>query len=471
MSLLRRFSWLLVAAFAAVALLLAWKGDKVVDRILDMRYGGMLPRADFPRPANTAEANRQDLDYLAKLPEVDRSFSDEARAEFARRISQLRARAGELNRGELLMGVARALAAADNPHTNVERAYWRASLNSAPVRFEWFEEGLSIVRARSDFAELLGARVVAIDGMAPELLVREASRYFGGPPEHGRVSSLLVLESPQALHVLHPEAPADRLVLALEDGRGAIKRVELPAVAPLDAPPVVRPGRLLSPQTDFQEKASWKGAIDDVKALPPSLKSPSSNLYVERLSDDTLYLHLWSIHSDAKGRLDAQIRAALAQRPKWRRVIVDVRFDTGGDYPDLYYAIKELPSHLEEGGKVVVLTDNTTFSASIIVAALVKHFVGSRSLIVGERPRDRLVFWAEGNQAQLPNSKIEFPLSTGMHDWARGCRDVRRCFWPNLWYGSIGVGNVEPDVRVGWRFEDYRRGVDTALERALKAGA
>ena len=100
--------------------------------------------------------------------------------------------------------------------------------------------------------------------------------------------------------------------------------------------------------------------------------------------------------------------------------------------------------------------------------ALVKHFAGARAIIVGERPRDRLVFWAEGNEAQLPNSKIEIGTSTGLHDWAHGCGDPRRCFWPNIWHGAIGVGNVEPDIRVGWRFEDYRRGVDTILARALE---
>ena len=472
MSSRRRLVAFAVAALVAVALALAWKGDKVVDRILDMRYGGMMPRADLPRPADPAEANRQDLDYLARFPEVDRSFSDEARVEFARRVSQLRARAAELSRGELLMGVARALATADNPHNNVERSYWRAYLNSAPVRFEWFEEGLHIVRARAELADLLGSRVVAIDGIAPELLVRDASRYFGGPPEHGRVSSLLVLESPQALHVMHPETPADRLVLALDDGTGAVKRVELPAVEPREAPPVVRPGRLLSPQTDFGEKpAEWKGVLAPSGASPPSLKDPNNSLYVERLAKDILYLHLWSIHNDARGKLGDQILAALRSGGPWRRVILDLRFDTGGDYPELYDAVRNLTSYLAPEGKVVVLMDNTTFSASIITAALVKHFAGSRAVFVGERPRDRLVFWAEGNEAQLPNSKIEFPISTGMHDWAHGCRDLRRCFWPNIWYGSIGVGNVEPDVRVGWRFGDYRRGIDTVLERALQPDA
>jgi len=199
-----------------------------------------------------------------------------------------------------------------------------------------------------------------------------------------------------------------------------------------------------------------------------SLRDPNQSLFSLKLAADVLYLHLWSIHSDVRGRLDAQLREAFRQAPAWRRIIIDLRFDTGGDYPDLYHAIEELPSHLTRDGKVIVITDNTTFSAAIITAALVKHFAGERAVIVGERPRDRLVFWAEGSQMQLPNSKIEIPVSTGLHDWARGCRDPTRCYWPNIWYGSIGVGNVEPDVRASWKFEDYRRGIDTVLEAALR---
>jgi hypothetical protein len=149
--------------------------------------------------------------------------------------------------------------------------------------------------------------------------------------------------------------------------------------------------------------------------------------------------------------------------------VIDLRFDTGGDYPDLLEAMRELPSRLAADGKAVVIMENTTFSAAIITAALVKHFVGpQRTVIVGERPRDRLVFWAEGNQMTLPNSKIAVNISTGMHDWARGCRDWSRCHWPNIWYGSIGVGTVEPDVKVSWSFADYRRGVDTVLEAATR---
>lgn len=68
-----------LAAFVAVVGLLAWKGDKVVDRVLDLRFGGHIPEPRYPFAKNDADANVQDVDYLARLPEEDRSFNDEAR--------------------------------------------------------------------------------------------------------------------------------------------------------------------------------------------------------------------------------------------------------------------------------------------------------------------------------------------------------------------------------------------------------
>src|SRR5437762_2897499 len=83
------------AATLAVAIVAGavWKGEAVVEKVLDLRYGQTLARADFPPARDRAEANRQDLDYLARLPSVDRSFSPQATAAFARKIGELRARA------------------------------------------------------------------------------------------------------------------------------------------------------------------------------------------------------------------------------------------------------------------------------------------------------------------------------------------------------------------------------------------
>ena len=49
------------------------------------------PEAHYPPPANALEAQRQDLDYFAKLQELDRSYSPAARAQANRVIAIMKA--------------------------------------------------------------------------------------------------------------------------------------------------------------------------------------------------------------------------------------------------------------------------------------------------------------------------------------------------------------------------------------------
>jgi hypothetical protein len=430
---------------------LAWKGDKVANKLVDLRFGAVLPRASFPAPADKAEAYRQDLDYLDRLTSVDRSFSPAAAARFHERIASLKARAPDLTRAQFFLGVAEAVALADNAHTSVDAKAWREQLDGAPLRLQWFEEGLYVVRAAAPYEALRGKRVLEIDGIDPAVLDREAARYFGGTAEHAHVSSPLLMESPEALNALHPEAPRDRMVVRAAIPGGGERTTEVPAI------PVGR-------DTDLQ----WFSARDAKAEQPPSLRGAGGNFYAQQLASGVLYLHLWRIHDAPGGSLEQAIRDALGPpgAPPWRRIILDLRFDGGGDVPVVHGAMKALPARLAPDGKVVILEDATTFSAAIIAAALAKHFAGARAVIVGEKPGDRLAFWAEGNDIRLPNSNIRVTTATGYHDWANGCRELR-CYWPNFLYG-VGVGSIDPDVPVRWRFEDYEKGMDTVLNRALQ---
>jgi hypothetical protein len=452
---------------AALGLALAaWQHERVVDKILYWRFGARLPAPSYPAPRDPTEARLQDLDYLARITEVDRSFSPAAVQRFRARVEALRAQAPSLDRAAFLLGVSEAVAAADNAHTNVDARAWREQLSSVPVRFEWFAEGLHVVRARPEAVDLLGARILAIDGLAPEALVREAARWFGGSAEFARTSSLVYLESPEALQALHPEAPAGRMVLHLVDREGRERTAEVAALAPPQPPEVSKAGRLFSPVRLPDETPEWRTLLDPAAPLPPSLRAPDKSVYAIPLDDATLYLHVWQLRDDASGRVGDEIERAVGAGARWRRIVLDVRFDRGGDFPWAYAQLRGLPEHLAADGRLLVLEDNTTFSAAIIAAALAKHYGGPRTTLVGERPGDRLEFWAEGNAFELPNSKLRIMTSTGYHDWAHGCRELR-CFWPVYWYG-VGVGGVDPAVHVAWRFADYRRGIDTVLARALE---
>lgn len=448
-------------------MLALWQRERVAEKLLYWRFGASLPPAAYAPPRDETEARRQDLDYLARLTEVDRSFTPASAAEFARRVRALRDRAATLDRAAFVLGVSEAVAAAGNAHTNVDARAWREQLASVPLRFEWFAEGLHVVRARPESLDLLGARVLAIDGHEPGTLAREAARWFGGTEEFARTSSLVYLESPEAIHAMHPEAPGAGLEVRVVHAQGLERTVHVPALAPPQAPAVSKAGRLFSPlPLEDEDARAWHPLLDPRAPLPPSLREPARSLYAVSLDDATLYLHLWQVRGDASGPIGAALAKSLGEEARWRRIVLDLRFDRGGEYPTVYDALAGLPSHLAPGGRIAVITDATTFSAAIIVAALVKHFGGDRVTIVGERAGDRLAFWAEGNSFTLPHSKLRIMTSTGYHDWAHGCRELR-CFWPNLWYG-VGVGSVEPRVPAAWRFDDYRRGVDSVLARALE---
>ena len=446
----------------------AWNANRIVEKVLYWRFGAEVHVPSYPAPRDAAEAQRQDLDELAKLTRIDRSFGPDAAARFRQRVAALRARAGTLDRAGFLLAVSEAVALARNAHTNVDQRAWRVQLASVPVRFEWFAEGLFVVRARAQGVPLLGARVLAVDGAAPETYVDTMARFVGGTREYARTSSLVLLESPEALHAIDANAPADRLRLRVADTAGVERDVEIPALAPPQPPALSKPGRLYSPIA-LEGEEGWRTLLDPAATLPPSLREPAKVMHAERLDEATLYMHLWQVR-DLEGQpaLARTMRGALGadRDPRWRRIVLDLRFDAGGDYPAAFNGMARMGRRLAPDGKLLVLTDNTTFSAAIIAAALARHFAGTRATLVGERPGDALAFWAEGSSFILPNSKLRILTSTGYHDWAHGCRELR-CYWLNFWY-DVGVGSVEPQVPVAWRFADYRRGVDTVLARALE---
>jgi hypothetical protein len=280
--------------------------------------------------------------------------------------------------------------------------------------------------------------------------------------------SPLLLESPGALHVLHPEASPRSVALRVHDEAGRTREVELEALPPGAAPREPKPGRFLSPVPLPDEPPGTWHSVLGTTPIPPSLRDPEHTTSATRLADGTLYLHLWRIRDLPGEPIAERIARALgpADAPRWRRIVLDLRFDAGGDYPTVYEALRALARRLAPDGRLVILTDETTFSAAIITAVLARHFAGSRATVVGSRAGDRLAFWAEGTPARLPNSGIEIGVSTGYHDWAHGCRELR-CWWPNFWYDVAG-GDLAPDVAVRWRFADYRRGVDTVLDRAIE---
>jgi hypothetical protein len=152
---------------------------------------------------------------------------------------------------------------------------------------------------------------------------------------------------------------------------------------------------------------------------------------------------------------------------KPRRVVIDLRFNSGGDFGKIIVFSQGLPRLLPRS-RIFVLVGPGTFSAALIMAAMLKGHGGDRVVLVGETMGDRPQFWAEGLQKALPNSHILVRYASGYQDWSNGCDDVSRCFWLNVALAQKNV-SLEPEIRVATKFSDYAAGHDPVLAAALAA--
>lgn len=474
----RRRKWVVrgVAVIVGAGLLLAGG----LAFILYPQILKAAPEASYPAPQSLEEANRQDIDFLARLLEIDRTFSPEARAAFSAGIAALQPRAGDLSPAELEMEAARLIALADNGHTNVRGVSQGLTMNALPIRIHRFAEGYFIIRARPELADLLGARIVAIDDRSPETLVKALTPYVGGPPALRQEFATTMLIAPQALAAAGLAERDDRVSLTLQTATGEeVTREVLAEAMPANGP--IRddaalerlrrrhwPARNLSPIASPVDIGDWVTLLDAKGDLPLYLQDPDRLYWSERIRElDALYVQMNAVYDAEEGPpLGAFLQGVIAElkADPARNVIVDLRFNSGGDGTLTSDFTTALPAALPADGRVYILTSGNTFSAAIITAARLKYFAGDRAVILGEPMGDRERFWAEGGRLTLPNSGIQFGYATAAHDWEHGCQlsEIRACYFINYIIG-VPAGSLAPDELVVPRFADYAAGEDSAL--------
>ena len=97
------------------------------------------------------------------------------------------------------------------------------------------------------------------------------------------------------------------------------------------------------------------------------------------------------------------------------KLIIDLRFNTGGDLIITHPFIKNLAEDIPEHIKVFTIVSESTFSAGISNVIEYKMLLNAK--IVGEPVGDNLISLAEGGRFYLPNSKLDLKYDNGFPDW------------------------------------------------------
>lgn len=414
-----------------------------------------------------------DIACLRRWVDLEQSWPGGARDRALRKIDALKANR-EMSTTEFILGFSEVTALADNGHSNTSISVIHKIFPLVGIRTLWLDDGLFVVRVRGELEPLLGARIESIGGRAPEDLVAVVSRHMGGTDALIKAyHHAPFLLSPRLLNAtgVTPDPKVARFTFSLPSG----ERIERDLTAPsADGQPRVRYWRFMVPEPIEGEGEAWRAVLDASSSAdrPWALQSPDTPFRYRFLSEPRV------AHIQLRANIDtggARIKSFLRDTKKRlkqdrpRHVILDNRWNGGGDLTLTADFVIDLADLLPPEGRVFSLTTGATFSAGIYSAFLPKATHPDRTVVIGTRVGDRERFWAEtGPRLALP--QLDFPIgySLEMHDLGAGCHDRSICHIRNPRW-NVAVGSFDPDVHVPLRAADLFAGRDAHVEHVLDA--
>jgi hypothetical protein len=272
-----------------------------------------------------------------------------------------------------------------------------------------------------------------------------------------RYMSAYFLTSPDVLAGAGVVPSAERVELTVFDGkRSRVVRLEPLPLRRETAP--VEAWRDLAPS--YRDTGADFVSALRADAVPRYLRHPQTNCWFEYVPEHRLvYLQ----YNRAQEMADGPTMRAIAddlvggvERRKPDALVVDLRFNTGGDLGVATPLMRTAAERLG-GLPVFVVTGRATFSAGLTHVVQLKQW--ARATVVGEPAGDGLDTWSEGGNLVLPNSKVTAHYANAFHGYSTREYPDRRPYFLDL-----DVDSIAPDVVVELSWEDYVGGRDPAME-------
>jgi hypothetical protein len=430
------------------------------------------PETTYGKPKDPLEAQRQDIDYLTKLVAMDRSYSPAARAQAQRRIAALEDATAVIPHPTFLVAMMEIAALADNGHTRVDSDSG-ADPMELPGRVAAFSDGIYVMHATTPYADLLGGKVVSIDGHPIESVMARLEQLRGGTPQWRKVYAEVYISWQDVLVGAGITPDMGHSTWTVTSPSGATVTRTLTPYTPSEDEPDVFVNRIYSNEPLKDLGPDWIAYQPD-RPLPITFSDFDTTFRRVRLPHSCVMLIQFRSNDDVGNNSIKSFEAATKadmQANKPCQLIFDNRFNAGGNLTKTIFFAKDLPDLIAPSGRIYLLTSGMTFSAGITTTALIKHAGGDRVTILGEAVGDRLAFFAEGGRGCLPNYHLCMHYETGKHDYGHSCNDWDTCFWLN-WLLPLRVKTLQPDETITMSFDDWRQGRDPVFERAMAlAGA
>jgi hypothetical protein len=397
----------------------------------------------------------------------DSSYSPEHRAEAEKRLRALESKLARVSAAQFELELARIVALADNGHTNSPASMRSRRYSRVPIRLVPFGDQFYVLRADTAQADLLGARLVGIEGKAMRNVRKLAHVIFGGSDAWRDRQLPFLLESPEQLQVLGLAAAPGAATYQFELASGRIADRRIAAEPPNAVREFYPPLRWLYPEPLDSDRGDWR-FLGSGDRTPWAFTEPDQFFRTRHMPDLQAVVVQLRANHDGPQSIHEFLRTATAEigNVQPRHLIIDLRMNGGGDLNNTRDFVQSLPSLVP--GRIFVLTSPWTFSAAISTVGYLKQAGGDRVTIVGEMVGDRLEFWAEGRLTRLPYSGAAMSYSTQRHDYKTGCKLYADCHGSVVRH-PISVASLAPDIPAPLTIADFMAGRDPGMDAIARA--
>jgi hypothetical protein len=430
-------------SFAALILLVCWLVISCQTGTSQKApaYGDAAETCGAAASEGSDSSWARDIEVLGnELPKCHKNlFFQLSEAEYRARLRTLEAELGTLSDLEVELRVRRLLADLGDAHTGLSLQHEQIY----PLSFLHFADGTYLMKASAEYAEYLGMRLVSVD----QTPLGEARR---------RISTIIPYDNRAQLwnrYASYLVIPRYLGGLGIITGNGErpsaatfVFRSEAGERHSVEVDPVSRDASL-----------EWRRLTQHVLSIPedrkdiPLYMQNTRQAYWSRYleSEGILYMQYNECREDpakpfrpfARG-IERELR-----REGVRKLVIDLRFNGGGDSRVLHPLIRTLERDYREGREYELYTivGRGTFSSAVLNAIDLKQRAGA--VLVGEPSAGRPNHYGEVKSMRLPHSGMRLFYSTKY--FSRYEKDSNALY---------------PDISVAWSFADILTWNDEAME-------
>jgi hypothetical protein len=377
---------------------------------------------------------RKDLRYLeSELPARHlNAFFKVTPKDFHRAIDDLDATLPSLRDPEIVVGMKRIVTMIGDPHTDLD-----VDFSHFPMRLEWLTDGYYVIATTSVYRRTLRSRLTKIGDVDIEKAYLAITTVI--PHDNAywvRQKSAELLVAPAVLNALKILPQTDRAQFHFEDNNR--NRFSLD----------------LAPATTSIDPDDWLQAPDRTKVtLPLYLRKLNVYYWMNELRNaQTLYFQYNRCEEMESLPFDKFTEQLfnLADSSSIKRLIIDLRYNSGGNSGILWPFIVELKNRpsLNQKGHLFVIIGSSTYSSGVLNAAELRE--QTNAILVGEPTGARPNMYGEYKHFSLPNSGISVSYSTKRFTRVKGDPPA-----------------LAPDILVRVTAADYFAGRDPVLEKIL----